>query len=162
MQTKTVHAGIIDIPGSYDKTFSVVISTGNTLALIQKEELQKVFYKIYALLQPNGSAFIHLLNFDRILSKKERIVAITKNEDQHYFRFYDFHSAHIDFNIMHFNCKNSSEQKLLTTHLYPHTANELKRYAEQAGFTSVQFYGGLAKQAFDQETSKDILLILTK
>ena len=162
VEPKIVQAGFRDIPNSYNSSFSVVISTGNTLALIKKDELQNVFDAIYALLQPNGLAFIQLLNFDRVLSAKERIVAITKNEDEHYIRFYDFHTDYIDFNIMRFNCKNPAEQKLLTTHLYPHTVVELQKHVKQTGFSSVQIFGGLAKQPFNPETSKDILLILTK
>ena len=72
---------IEEIPELFNNKFSFVCSLGNTIANIDSINLIQVFQKIKNILKLNGRALIHILNYDLILSQKERIVNITANED---------------------------------------------------------------------------------
>lgn len=161
VRVETHPFGIAEIPEEFYERFSIVISTGNTLALIPMDQLGNVFNKIYSMLQ-KGTAYIQVLNFERILKERERIVAITKKHEFHYIRYYDFHNEYIDFNILRFHCTGSSNHQLLTTRLYPHTIKDLAGYAKKAGFSTIQVCSDLAGNAFDEASSKDVVLKLEK
>ncbi len=159
---KTVQSDMKHINASFHNSFDFIISTGNTLALMERESAGAVLRKIYALLTHGGTAVVQLLNFDKILKTKERILAITKHGDRHYIRFYDFHTGHIDFNILRFNGTTPSERELITTKLYPHTHDDLIKRVEAAGFNSVRVFGGLQMQEYQPHQSNDMCLVLKK
>lgn len=159
---KTVQSDIKHISSAFHNSFDFVISSGNTLALLEKDSVGAVMRKIYSLLTHGSTAVVQLLNFDRILQTKERILAITKHGEQHYIRSYDFHTAHIDFNILRFNGTTPNERELITTKLYPHTKAELVKKAESAGFKSIKVFGGLQMQEYKPDQSNDICLVLKK
>ncbi len=162
VQLKIVQSDMKHINASFHNSFDFVISTGNTLALMEKESAGAVLRKIYSLLVRGGTAVVQLLNFDKILNTKERILAITKHGERQYIRFYDFHTGHIDFNILRFNGTTPSERELITTKLYPHTHDDIVKRAEAAGFKSVRVFGGLQMQEYKPDQSNDICLVLKK
>jgi len=157
-----VQSDIARIDEAYHNKFDMVISTGNTLSLIDKETIDEVFSKMYSLLKSGGTAVVQLLNFEKILHAKERIVALTKKNEHYYLRSYDFHTSHIDFNILRFNGDAPAEREMITTKLFPHMSTELRAVAKAAGFTEIEIFGGLAKQDYKPEASNDICLILKK
>jgi ubiquinone/menaquinone biosynthesis C-methylase UbiE len=159
---KIVQSDMKHINASFHNSFDFIISTGNTLALMDKESVGSVLRKMYSLLVAGGTAVVQLLNFDKILKTKERILAITKHGDWQYIRFYDFHTNHIDFNILRFNGALPNEREIITTKLYPHTRNELAYRAESAGFNSIKVFGGLQMQEYKPDKSNDICLVLKK
>jgi glycine/sarcosine N-methyltransferase len=162
VRLKTIQSDIKHINASFHNTFDLVISTGNVLALMEKDSVGAVMRKIYSLLTHGGSAVVQLLNFDKILKTKERILAITKHGERHYIRFYDFHNTHVNFNILRFNGALPPERELITTKLYPHLREELIKKAESAGFKSHKVFGGLQLQEYKPEASNDICLVLKK
>jgi len=162
VRLKIIQSDIKHISASFHNSFDLVISTGNVLALMEKDSVGAVMRKIYALLVPEGSAVVQLLNFEKILKTKERIIAITKHGERHYIRFYDFHNTHVNFNILRFNGALPSEHEVITTKLYPHLREELIKKAESAGFKSIKAFGGLQLQEYKPEASNDICLVLKK
>lgn len=153
---------IEDIPKQFDEKYSFICSLGNTIANIDPKNLTQSFQKIKNILKPNGRALIHILNFNLILSKKERILNITETGNTNFIRFYDFVDDHIVFNILKFTKDNPKKYKLISTKLFPHTSESILRKLNTANFSSVDFYGSFNFEMFDIANSKDLLISITK
>ena len=153
---------IEDIPKQFNKKYSFICSLGNTIANVDSKNLTRAFQKTKKILQPNGQALIHILNFDMILSKKERIVNITANGNTHFIRFYDFIDSHIVFNILKFTKENPKEYKLISTKLFPHTFEKIFEILNKINFSSLDFYGSFNFEMFEITKSKDLLILVTK
>ena len=153
---------IEDIPKQFDEKYSFICSLGNTIANVDSKNLTRAFQKIKKILQPNGRALIHILNFDLILSKKERILNITEKEDIHFIRFYDFIDDHIVFNILKFTNENPKKYKLISTKLFPHTFQTIFETLNMINFSDLDFYGSFNFEVFDIANSKDLLISVTK
>ncbi len=153
---------IEDIPKQFDDKYSFICSLGNTIANVDSKNLTRAFQKIQKILQPNGRALIHILNFDLILSEKERIVNITEKGDTHFIRFYDFIDDHIVFNILKFTNENPKKYKLISTKLFPHTFKTIFEDLNRSNFSNLDFYGSFNFEMFDIANSKDLLISITK
>lgn len=153
---------IEDIPKQFEKKYSFICSLGNTIANVDSKKLTQSFQKIKNILKPNGRALIHILNFDLILSRKERILNITEKGDTNFIRFYDFVDDHIVFNILKFTKKNRKEHNLISTKLFPHTFETILTTLNLISFSNLDFYGSFNFEKFDIAHSKDLLISITK
>lgn len=153
---------IEDIPKQFDEKYSFICSLGNTIANVDHDNLRQSFQKVEKILKPNGRALIHILNFDLILSKKERILNITEKGNTNYIRFYDFADDHIVFNILKFTKDNPKKYKLISTKLFPHIFETIFTTLNKINFSNLCFYGNLNFEKFDIANSKDLFILITK
>lgn len=150
------------IPKTFYNKFDLVVSLGNTIANIPPQQIEKSFSKFYRMLKSNGKVLIQILNYEKILKDKERIVNITKKDNEYFIRFYDFGKKELTFNILRFNSDHTSEKELISTKLFPYTTKELKQTLKKIGFKKTTVFGGLDKKPFDANTSNDLVLFATK
>lgn len=141
----------------YNK-FSIALSLGNSLANINEIHLAKSLSKIYSILQPGGRILIQILNYNRIIKEKERIVGITENGDYTFVRFYDFIGTGLLFNILRFNRKGKKQRSLITTRIYPYKSDEIIKMIYNAGFKKVKKFGGLDKSRYSLSKSTDLVI----
>ncbi|MFC2135284.1 class I SAM-dependent methyltransferase [Bacteroidota bacterium] len=146
------------IPTSFNNKFDFVTSLGNTLANLEETLLIKALKRIYRILKPGGKALFQILNYDLVLSKGERIVKISSDENYNMIRFYDFFDDHLNFNILSYPKSGIEKHKLITTKIYPHKSTNFKKYLETAGFSQIQFFGNLNKKPFNKESSTDLVI----
>lgn len=154
--------GIADIPENFHNRYGLITSLGNTLSNIDAVTLGLSLRKIFAMLSPGGKFLMQILNYDFILDSKERIVNIAAGEIYHYIRFYDFHPGYIQFNILKYPAQNASDYELISTKLYPHTAESVLPLLTEAGFAEISFCGGLNKSPFEPTASKDLVILCAK
>ena len=69
-----------NIPTEFNNNFDLVVSLGNTFANIPPEEFSSSLKRCYQILKPNGHLLIQVLNYEKILAEKQRIVNITAGE----------------------------------------------------------------------------------
>jgi len=150
------------IPKSFDSSFNFALSLGNALANINKQELAASLKKMYGLLKPGGHILIQILNYDRLLKSKERIVGVTEKEKSTFIRFYDFGKDKTFFNILKLTRGDKKEHSLLTTEIFPYKKVELTRLIKNAGFKKLEFYSGLNKKEFNRELSQDLVIAARK
>jgi SAM-dependent methyltransferase len=150
------------IPETFSNKFSFAVSMGNTLANLNKNGIRQAFNNCYRMLQPGGKFLLQILNYEKILKKKERIVNITHREGKYYVRFYDFCEDEIDFNILSFDENELKNKQLNTTKLYPYNINDLKELLSSEGFAGIEAFGSLSKETFDGQISKDIVILAYK
>jgi len=154
--------GANEIPKTYYNKFDLVVSLGNTLANIPFTKIEKSVAKLFKLLKNEGRVLIQILNYEKILKEKERIVNITKKDDEYFIRFYDFEKKDLTFNILKFNADQTSRKELISTKIFPYKAKELKKVFKVAGFKKIELFGGLDKQPFVAKTSTDSILFAQK
>ena len=147
-----------NIPKSFYNKFDLVVSLGNTLANIPFGMIEKSIVKLFRLLKKDGRVLIQILNYEKILKDKERIVNITQKDHDYFLRFYDFGMKELTFNILRFNSDHTSEKELISTKIFPYTAKELKKIFKEAGFKKIELFGGLDKKPFDAKTSNVLIL----
>ena len=153
---------IENIPEQFNEKYSFVCSLGNTIANIDSNKLILAFQKAKEILQSNGQALFHILNYDLILSKKQRIVNITSSDAIQFIRFYDFLDNHVIFNILKISQNNLNEHKLISTKLFPHTFETIFTVLSKINFSELRFYGGFNFEEFDVRKSKDLLISVTR
>ncbi len=149
---------IDNIPKKFDESFDLVISLGNTFANIPAEGFSSSLKKCFEILTPNGHLMIQVLNYEKTLAEKQRIVNITETADKYFIRFYDFLDEHIIFNILTFNKEKLSDNKLISTKIFPNTLEDFKLGLKIIGFNSIKFYSNLDLASFNNSESKDLIV----
>jgi len=153
---------ISEIPEEYYNKFDFITSLGNTISNISNEDISSSINNIFRLLKGNGRVIIQIVNYNRLIAKEERILNIASKGDKTYIRFYDYFEDHINFNILSFTTELPENRSLITTKVYHHKSELLKKLFKAAGFTSINIYGDLNKSQFDVVTSKDIVVVAEK
>ena len=154
--------GANEIPKTFYNKFDLVVSLGNTLANIPFGKIAISVVKLFKLLKKDGRVLIQILNYEKILSEKERIVNITNKDDEYFIRFYDFRKKDLTFNILRFNADHTTKKELISTKIFPYTAKELKKYFKEAEFKKIELFGGLDKKPFNAKTSNDLISFAQK
>lgn len=153
---------IAEIDNSFYNSFDLIVSMGNTLANINRSEIEPSIKNIIALLNPGGKAIIHILNYDKVLTDQERIVNITESNSKQFIRFYDFCKEKIFFNILSFNKNDFTKRELITTEIYPYTKALLGKLFQQNDISKIESYGDVKLNEFDKSKSPNLILVLEK
>ena len=147
-----------NIPNEFNNNFDLVTSLGNTFANIPKEKFLTSLQRCYDILRPQGHLLIQVLNYEKILADKQRIVNITEAADKYFIRLYDFLDEDIVFNILTFSKANPSDNRLISTKIYPHMLENFLAELKRAGFTSIQCFSNFELSPFSKEKSKDLVI----
>jgi glycine/sarcosine N-methyltransferase len=156
-----VHSPMQEIAEQVRGPFDAILCLGNSLPhLLTDAELQAALRGFASLLAPGGAALIQLLNYDRILARRERIVGITRRGDTQYIRFYDFLPNRLRFNLLEVSWRGEqADHRLHQTELRPFRSGELCDALRIAGFAPPAMYDGPSLGAFDSEASEGLLLV---
>jgi len=146
------------IPEDFDGQFDLAVSLGNTFANIDRERLIKSLQRCELILNPQGILLIQVLNYEKLLNEKQRIVNITKGADKFFIRFYDFIDNEITFNILIFNKEKPSKHKLISTKLFPHTRDDFDAILKKLEFSKVEYFSEFELATFHKEQSKDLII----
>ena len=154
--------GASQIPDEFNGKYDVVISFGNSFANIPTDEFENSVCKCFSLLRDKGELYIQILNYEKILLEKKRIVSITTSEEKYFVRFYDFNENQIVFNILQFDKAKPADHQLISTKIYPYSTADFTMELKNAGFSSSKFYGSFNFTPFDPQTSNDLIITAVK
>ena len=151
-------------------SFDALLCLGNSLPHVQSQkELAQTLADFAALVKPGGIMILQTRNFDRILKFQLCWMdpQAVDESDKHYifFRFYDFlPNGLIQFNILTLSRGVSQDwhSEMETTLLYPTQSEQLLDEITKVSFEGVKFYGNMAGESFDPETSPDLVVVATK
>jgi len=149
---------IHEIPKSHTGKFDIVISSGNTFANIPQNLFDVSIQKCFDLLNEKGMLIVQILNYEKILKKKNRILNINEGDDEFFVRFYDFEKDKLFFNILAFNKYHTQGNITITTELFPYIKNDFEQSLAKAGFTKSEFSSNLSGNKFDPESSQDLFV----
>lgn len=140
-----------------NEKYDYVISMGNTLANIPFEKITSLFINVKKILKPNGNFIFQIVNYNKILNDKKRILGITEDDTKIYIRFYDFFESHLNFNILTIAKSNLKQNDLITTNLYPYTHERITELLLECGFNNIEYFSGFNKNKTDFNYSDDII-----
>lgn len=149
LNIKFVNSGMEKMLSSVDGKFDLIMCMGNTLPhLLRKEDLRSMLTACGQLLNPGGHLVLNLLNYDRILAVKERIIGITRSENYEFIRFYDFEAPYVFFNLLEIDWREATPaHKIVSTKLYPYTQLEVESALQQAMFKDLKVHGGISEKS---------------
>ena len=155
-----INCGMKNMLSKVKGKFNLLMSMGNTLPhLLNKDDLHSMLTSCKQLLNPGGQLILNLLNYDKILDTKERVIGITRSKNHEFIRFYDFHPPYVSFNLLEIDWREGNPlHKIVSTKLYPYTRLELESALQHAGFRELKIYDGLSFEEYKIESSKSITL----
>ncbi len=149
-----------EIPG----TFDAVISMGNSLAhVLSREELRTVFQNFMLKLNAGGILFLQLLNYEKILARRETIQSAKEMNGITFVRYYEFCDPLLKFNILRLEKRNGTvEHTLHTTLLRPIVKDEIISSLADVGFVKIKTAGSISMDEFQPMKSKDLVVLAKK
>jgi len=147
-----------NIPNKFNDSFDLVISFGNTFANIKKEEFVNSLHRCFNILKKNGMLLIQVLNFEKIIREKQRIININSGGNKFFIRFFDLTENEIVFNLLSFNAEIPAAYKLVSTALYPYGRNEFESGLKNAGFGKFDFHEDLNFLPFREKHSENLII----
>jgi 2-polyprenyl-3-methyl-5-hydroxy-6-metoxy-1,4-benzoquinol methylase len=154
-----IHSGLGEL-NLENKSYDFIVSLGNTIANIDNDELNKLLANLNEHLNESGTILIQLINYAKLPMNGEYILNKFKNENISIIRKYDIHSRFINF-IIHKTDNSTDKETEIVTKLFPHSVNYFKSYAKENGF-KIKLYGSLKKELFIEDTSKNLVIVLSK
>jgi SAM-dependent methyltransferase len=146
--------------------FDAVFCLGNTLAhLLEAEDIQSALENFHALLRPDGVLYLQLLNYERILSTRERLQSVKRSGGTTYVRFYDFEDqTHtLMFNLLKLRDTDSGPApELISVRLNPITRTQLHHALHEARFKNVNDFGSIALEPYGPDSSPDLVIESTR
>jgi ubiquinone/menaquinone biosynthesis C-methylase UbiE len=140
--------------------FDIVLCLGNSLPhILSQEDLDETMSGFAEVLRRGGILLIQLLNYDRILKDKNRIVAITRKGNTEYIRFYDFLPKLIQFNLLKIEWQGEqSKHTVVSTPLFPYTMDVLEEALQKHQFSNINTYSDLSFNSFDKDNSPNLVI----
>ena len=155
-----VQAGLADVATVAGTPLDVVICMGNTLPhVLTDDDLRVGLAAAHRSLRRGGILALQLLNYERILANRERIVSIDTQAGESFVRFYDFlPDGLVSFNLLRFP-QAGGTHSLSSVLLRPYGQAELAIFLAEAGFGAAASFGSLSLAPFDLAHSETLLLV---
>lgn len=160
-------AGFGELAAAFSsRTFDALLCLGNSLPhVLTSQHLTNTLADFAACLRPKGLLLIQSRNFDAVLAKRERFMNPESFSDQEhewlFQRFYDFESEGlIRFNMVSLKRRRAGDwhARVASTLLNPQTQALVHEALAQAGFSEIRFFGSMAGDAFDPQTSGNLVI----
>jgi len=141
--------------------FDLVLCLGNSLPhLLSDEDLDAALGGFARLLAPGGAVVLQLLNYTRVLVRRERIVGITRRGQVEYVRFYDFLGGRVRFNLLRIEWDGDCcTHELTETTLRAYRHEELAAALARHGLGGIEAFGGMAFGPFDEAGSDTLMVV---
>ena len=140
--------------------FDTVICFGNTLVhLLNDDDIHKFIQAAFKVLLPEGKLAIQIINYQYILENQVKSLPEIDNEHIRFERIYEFgnESELIDFNTK-LTVKYTGQEIKNSTKLYAIQQSKLQKLLEDAGFSSIKFFGNFNREPL---TANSLPLVLT-
>ena len=159
-QTQWINCPMQELSQHVNEKFDIVLCLGNSLPhILSQDDLDRTISGFAKVLQPGGVLLIQLLNYHHILKQKDRIVAVTRNENREFIRFYDFLPELIQFNLLQIDWQGQQPKHTLSsTTLFPYTTDILQGALQRHNFSTVNTYADLDFNSFDRNKSSNLVI----
>jgi SAM-dependent methyltransferase len=159
----TVRASFQELQHILKTSFDGVFCMGNALAhLLTAKDLRLGLDNFSALLKPGGLLVIQVLNFERILAQRPRVLNVKTSGNTVYTRSYEYADPLIRFNIAKSTEGNAQPDEVITTTLRPVLWKELSVVLGDVGFENVRCFGSISVGEYSPRTSQDLVVVASK
>ncbi len=147
-----------------NQQYDAVFCLGNSLAhTLHDDDLRAALAGFASVTKPEGVLVIQILNYDRILEKRERVQNVRQAGNTTFIRFYDFEKEIIRFNILKLEKKNAGiEHTLNSISLRPWRQSEINTFLTRCGFYDVKSFGSISLNDYNPGSSKDLVIVARK
>ncbi len=161
VKIKWIKSRMQDLDKHISQRFDIILCLGNSLPhLLTANELDQTVRNFHQILEPDGRLILQLLNYEKIMKEKNRIIGVQKSGKNEFIRFYDFLDEMIVFNILQIQWQNSNaSHRLTSTSLYPYTQANLEPALKKFGFSEFQLFGNMKFAAFDATSSHNLVVV---
>jgi glycine/sarcosine N-methyltransferase len=163
MEVTAVQSDFRTLAAHVAAPFDAVFCLGNSLPhLPADEDLASALKNFYALLRPGGVVILQILNYERILAGRERVLNVRTSGGATYVRFYDYDlpGGLLRFNILTLQEKQGGGSHVLDSLLLrPWVRGEVEALIARCGFLDVGAYGSIALSPYDPAASPDLVLL---
>lgn len=147
-------------------SFDALICLGNSLPhLLTRPELDATLIDFARCLKPGGMLLVQNRNFDAVMHHHNRWMdpqSHTEGDTEWIFqRFYDFDpDGLLTFNMITLKREGQGDwsQKAVTSRLRPLLQDDLVSALSFAGFVGIQSFGNMSGDAFDPDTSGNLVI----
>jgi ubiquinone/menaquinone biosynthesis C-methylase UbiE len=143
-----------------DKKYDLIVSLGNTIANIDKTDLDKFIQKTQDLLNVDGKVIIQIINYSSLPKSGEYILKKYDDEQISILRKYDIYNSYIDF-IIEKADKKSGEKSRIVTKLFPHNQKSFIELAQRYNL-NIKIFGNLKKEQYIENKSANLVLEMRK
>lgn len=159
-----VQSDFLTLPTVINERFDAVFCLGNSLAhLLSDEDLAQSLLAFSSLLRNDGTLFIQILNYGRILSRRERIQSVKEEGDSVFVRFYDFFPGYLQFNLLKLQRTSGIlNHSIRSVRLRPVRVGGLQNSLRTAGLKDIAIFADTHLSRFDPQESTDAFLVATK
>ena len=148
-------------------SFDALLCLGNSLPhLLSRSELDAALLDFALCLKPGGLLLIQNRNFDAVMHHRKRWMDPQSHSEANtewiFQRFYDFDTdGLLTFNMVTLKREGQGNwsQNVVSSRLRPLLQDELVSALSQAGFEGITSYGNLNGDAFDPESSGNLVIL---
>jgi glycine/sarcosine N-methyltransferase len=156
-----IPADMTNLPRRVKGAFDAVFCLGNSIPhLLRLGDLKAALRGFRQILHPEGVVLLQLLNYDRVLERRERIINVNREGKREYVRFYDFLPKRVLFNILRITELENDRlvHDLQSTMLRPYRKSELVTALSGCGFSRIEIFGDLTFSPFDPGISPNLFI----
>jgi hypothetical protein len=151
----------------FEEDFDALLCLGNSLPhLLSQEALVGGLRHMWGKLSAGGVLILHNLNYDLRLKKKPRFFSANGNPYMLVWRFVDYGPEFLTFHTALFERSASEEAgptawsvQVNSTLQRPLLRQDLDRALMEAGFRSVEHFGGLDGSPYEPGKSGDLVIV---
>ena len=163
MSIATARASFQELQQHLKTSFDGVFCMGNALAhLLTADDLRLALDNFSAFLRPGGILVFQVLNFERILVERPRVLSVKTDGATVYTRSYEYADPLIRFNIAKSTEGNAQPDEVITTMLRPVLWKDLSVMLAGAGFESVRCFGSISMTEYAPATSQDLFVLASR
>ena len=158
---KFVNSSLEDYSEHPDFNFDAAFFMGNSLPHVSdRKNLDQFILSLKKILAPGALFVLQILNYEKILIDKERIINIREIDDKIFIRFYDFIAEkNLNFNILTITGeKNKREHNIISTSLYAYTRETLTELFSSFNFEPVGVFGDMKMSEFNKLSSPNLIM----
>jgi len=161
LPVRAIRSSFSNLHQAVGDTFDAVFCLGNTLPnLASSGEVDETLRAFAGLLNPGGILFLQLVNFRRIVSRHDIIQSVKEVGDKTFVRFYELGEARLTFNLLTIDRSGGEVRSKLRSSPHLHLERQdLVPPITAAGFSSVETYGNIRLEPFDEKRSSDLVLL---
>ncbi|MFN0158390.1 MAG: class I SAM-dependent methyltransferase [Bacteroidota bacterium] len=155
-----LQASFQELPQRLSVSFDGIFCMGNALShLLTDQDLRMALNNFSTMLNPGGLLVLQLLNYERILDQRPRVLNTRKIGATIYTRYYEYENPLIRFNISKSREGNEQPDEIITTTLRPILQKELSVIVRDAGFESTKCFGSISMTEYLPATSQDLVVL---
>jgi glycine/sarcosine N-methyltransferase len=141
--------------------FRAVLVLGNSLPhVLKQDELSASLRGLAGVMESSGILVVQLLNYERILAGRERIVGVNRARDKYFVRFYDFLEELVRFNVLVITDEEGRiGHRLTSTLLRPYRLAELVPAFDASGLLIAETFGDMNFSSFEPASSPNLVVV---